>query len=63
MVLLLVLSIAALVAGIVVARRSGARSKVGWWTAIVASLFVLAFGVTLAGGMIVSASLGQPLLG
>ena len=63
LVLLLVLSVAVLVAGIVIARRSTERSKAGWWMAIVATPFVLAFGVTLFGGMIVSASLGQPLLG
>ncbi|WP_405219398.1 hypothetical protein [Agrococcus sp. Ld7] len=64
LLLLLAASTAALIGGVVLARSaSGTLSTVGWWIAIVASLFVLAFGTVVVMGLVTSASLGQWPLG
>lgn len=60
LLVVLAASIAVLVGGIVLAAKgTGRAKKVGWWVAIVASLFVLAFGTVIVMGAITSASLGQ----
>lgn len=57
LIILLLASIAVLLGGIrLAARGSGTWKTVGWWVAIVSSLFVVAFSVTLGMGFLASAS-------
>lgn len=59
LIVLFAVSIAVLVGGIVMAANgTGRLRKAGWWIAIVASLFVLAFGITLVTSLIAGASQG-----